>query len=317
MATILWSPSSELYSGFTSRRLKFQFDIISLYNNVQMERNCNSSQPQAFLEADIETGVQLKAVAAADATSPHDGAYPARFTKTLQYWRADIRVDTFMEFQLLLLTFSTGIQDGVSYPDFRCFASNQTGNTVVLAVALAGGVADLFDPVNVGLSLAAFLAGAVLAGHIGIAVGRRRRAWQFGVNLAQTCMMMGAAWIQFVHGVEERGAWARAALTLMAFSSGAQVAAARAMKIPEITTAMATAAWVDLLIDENLIAWKNRPRNRRILFLAALVAGSFAGAFARTGVGSPMALVIAVVVKALVIGGTLFSKSDHDDDTCG
>ncbi|KAK5673850.1 hypothetical protein LTR17_027843 [Elasticomyces elasticus] len=26
--------------------------------------------------------------------------------------------------------------------------------------------------------------------------------WQFGVNLAQTCMVMGAAWNQFVHGVE-------------------------------------------------------------------------------------------------------------------
>ncbi|KAK5107698.1 hypothetical protein LTR62_000892 [Meristemomyces frigidus] len=282
-----------------------------------MGQDRDSIQPQPLLEADMETGVQAKTFAAADATSPHDAAYLALFTRFLQYWHADLRVDAFMEFQLLLLTFGTGIQDGISYPDFRCFASNQTGNTVVLAVALAGGAADLFDPVNVGLSLAAFLAGAVLTGRVGIAVGRRRRAWQFGVNLAQTFMVMGAAWIQFVHGVEERGAWARAALALIAFSSGAQVAAARAMKIPEISTAMATAAWVDLLIDENLMTWRNHPRNRRILFLVALVAGSFAGAFARTGVGSPMALVISGVVKALVIGGTLFSKSDRDDEKCG
>ena len=282
-----------------------------------MRQDHDSRQPQPFLGADTETCVEPRTFAAADATSPHDAAYVTLFTRFRLYWHADLRVDSFMEFQLLLLTFGTGIQDGVSYPDFHCFASNQTGNTVVLAVALAGGVANLFDPLNVGLSLAAFLAGAILTGQIGIAVGRRRRAWQFSVNVAQTAIVMGAAWIQFVHGVEERGAWACAALALIAFSSGAQVAAARAMKIPEISTAMATAAWVDLLIDDNLMTWRNRPRNRRILFLAALVAGSFAGAFARTGVGSPMALVISGVVKALVIVGTLISKSDRNDNKCG
>ncbi|TKA22048.1 hypothetical protein B0A50_08430 [Salinomyces thailandicus] len=282
-----------------------------------MAQGRNSIRPQALPEANVETSVLPQTFAGVDGTSPRDAGQPTFLTRYLQYWHADLRVDAFIELQLLLLTFATGIQDGISYPDFRCFASNQTGNTVVLAVALAGGVADLFDPVNVGISLAAFLAGAVLTGRVGITVGRRRRAWQFGVNLAQTFMVMGAAWIQFVHGVEERGAWARATLTLIAFPSGAQVAAARAMRIPEISTAMATAAWVDLLIDENLMTWRNRPRNRRILFLVALVAGSFAGAFARTGVGSPMALVISGVVKALVTGGILFSKSDSDGDKCG
>ena len=241
--------------------------------------------------------------------TPHVVATTIR-AKIVQYWTEDLRVDASVEAQLLLLTFATGIQDSIAYPDFRCFASNQTGNTVVLAVALAGGVSDLFDPANVGVSLAMFLAGAILTGHLGIAVGRRRRAWQFGVNLAQTLMMIGAAWIQFVHGAVDGRAWASAALALIAFASGSQVAAARAMKIPEITTAMATAAWVDLVIDEGLLVWKNRPRNRRVLFLGALVAGSFVGAFARTDIGSPLALVISAIVKMLVVAAILVGRPE-------
>lgn len=218
-----------------------------------------------------------------------------------------------MEAQLLPLTFAIGIQDAISYPDFRCFASNQTGNTVVLAVALAGQVGELFDPANTGVSLAAFLAGAMSTGHLGNFVGKRRRAWQVAIAVAQTFMVAGSAWIQYVHGADQTGAWARSALALLAFASGSQVAAARAMKIPEITTAMATAAWVDLLIDEGLFARQNRSRNRRALFLATLVAGSFAGAYTRKAIGSPNAIMISAAVKMVVVVAMLISPGESGD----
>lgn len=230
--------------------------------------------------------------------------------KTVVYWSTDLRINAFIEAQLILLTFATGIQDAISYPDFRCFASNQTGNTVVLAVALAGHIHDLFDPANVGTSLTTFLAGAIVTGHLGTAVGKRNRFWQFGVNAVQVCMVFGAAWIQYVHGDQERGNWARAALALIALSSGSQVAAARAMSIPEIPTAMATAAWVDLLIDDGILMRRNRSRDRRVLFLAALIAGSFAGAFMRAQLGSPLALVVSAIGKALVPIAILFTGGE-------
>lgn len=41
------------------------------------------------------------------------------------YLLAPLKVDWLIDFELLLLTFSTGIQDAISFPDFHCFASNQ------------------------------------------------------------------------------------------------------------------------------------------------------------------------------------------------
>ncbi|GAB7358609.1 hypothetical protein MBLNU230_g3840t1 [Neophaeotheca triangularis] len=229
------------------------------------------------------------------------------------YWLVDLHVNTFVEAQLLLLTFAIGIQDAISYPDFHCFASNQTGNTVVLAVALAGQAGTLFDATNTGVSLGAFLAGAMFTGHLGTFVQKQRRAWQVAIALAQTLMVAGSAWIQYVHGTHQSGAWARAALALLAFASGSQVAAARAFKIPEITTAMATAAWVDFLIDEDLFARHNRPRNRRALFLTTLVAGSFAGAYTRKAIGSPDAIMISAAVKMVVIVAMLISPGEREE----
>jgi uncharacterized membrane protein YoaK (UPF0700 family) len=91
------------------------------------------------------------------------------------YLAAPIRVDLLVEIQLLILTFSTGIQDAISYPDFHCFASNQTGNSVVLAIGLAGLGGDLFDLNNVGTSLGSFIAGALITGQVANLVGPRLR----------------------------------------------------------------------------------------------------------------------------------------------
>lgn len=226
------------------------------------------------------------------------------------YCLEDLKVNLLVEAQLLLLTLAIGIQDAISYPDFRCFASNQTGNTVVLAVALAGQVNDLFDPANTGVSLAAFLAGAMATGQLGNSFGRRRRVWQVAIGLAQVLMVVGSAVIQYVHGAEKTGACARGALALLAFASGSQVAGARAMRIPEITTAMATAAWVDLLIDEELFVKRNRSRNRRGLFLATLVVGSFVGAYTRKAIGSPNALIVSAAVKLVVVVAMLVTPGE-------
>lgn len=42
-----------------------------------------------------------------------------------------------LELNLLLLALAIGIQDAVSYPDFQCFASNQTGGCHIPATAHA------------------------------------------------------------------------------------------------------------------------------------------------------------------------------------
>ncbi|KAJ9419247.1 hypothetical protein FOXG_19280 [Fusarium oxysporum f. sp. lycopersici 4287] len=217
-----------------------------------------------------------------------------------RYLSANLEVDILLEIQLLLLTFSTGVQDAVSYPDFKCFASNQTGNSVVLAVGLAGHDDSIFNLSDVGLSLGMFLAGAITTGQLANTVGPRARMWLIFSHCAQTILTFAAAIIHPAYSPYGTGPSAMGSLALLAFASGAQVASMRPFRIQEITTAMATAAWVDLVIDPGLLKLQNRSRNRRAGFLIALVVGSFAGAFMRTGIGSSNALFVSGAGKTLV-----------------
>ncbi|KAI6813702.1 hypothetical protein KC327_g18147 [Hortaea werneckii] len=189
----------------------------------------------------------------------------------------ELRTNSLVEIQLLLLSFSIGIQDAIAFPDFKCFASNQTGNTVLLATGAAGLGGTDFSLSNIGISLGCFVASAMATGQIGNALGPRRRYFLFASHLIQTAMAFGAAALQAVSGGEGSGSFAMGSIALLAFSSGGQVASMRPMRVQEITTAMATAAWVDFVIDPGLFVLNNHSRDRRALFLLVLIAGSFVG----------------------------------------
>lgn len=231
-------------------------------------------------------------------------------SKMRAYFAAPLRVDALIELQLLLLTFSIGIQDAIAFPDFKCFASNQTGNTVVLAVGAAGLGGDQFDLLNIAISLSTFVAGATTTGQIANIVGRRRRDWLLATHFAQTIMVFGAAAIQRVSGNQGTGPFANGSIALLAFASGAQVASMRPMRIQEITTAMATAAWVDFVIDPKLLSSTNRSRDRRALFLLTLVGGSFVGAFTYKAIGSSNTLILSAAVKLLVTLTLLLNRQE-------
>ncbi|KAK0618577.1 DUF1275 domain protein [Bombardia bombarda] len=215
-------------------------------------------------------------------------------TKAWQYLNAQVRPSLFAEFELIILTFCTGLQDAVSFPDFHCFASNQTGNTVflMLAIAMPEMNGEMFVTINIGLALGMFLAAAWLTGQLGHLVGPRRRLWLISCNLVQTCLVFGTAALQYTRGVHLQGAYTLLAIALLAFASGSQVVQSRSLRMTEISTAMATAAWVDLVIDPNLLVLNNRPRTRRVAFLGSLVLGSLAGAYIYKTLGSPAAIAI-------------------------
>jgi len=232
------------------------------------------------------------------------------------YLAADVREDALLEGELLALAFATGIQDATTFPDYHCFASNQTGNTVLLAVGVAGIGGSVFALRDIGISLATFVAGVAIMGALGNLLGPRRRSWLLASSTIQTAMVFVASAIQYRDGVADENS-ALGIITLLAFSSGGQVAMARSLRMTEITTAMATAAYVDLFIDEKLFKLYNRPRNRRILFLASLFAGSFAGAFAYAAMGSAFALLMSAVGKLLVTVSFLFNAEIRDCDRGG
>lgn len=233
----------------------------------------------------------------------------------LSAWlNAPIREDIFLEIELLALAFSTGLQDATTYPDYLCFASNQTGNTVFLAIGVSGiAPGEVFSFANIGVSLSLFILGGWIMGQIGNTVGPRRRMWLLISSMVQTLMVIAAAAIQYTLPIKRQGPAAWTVLTLLAFSSGGQVAMARGVKITEITTAMATAAYIDVLVDPRLWARHNRSRNRRVAFLIMLTAGSFAGAYAHKFLNSAFALLVSAVIKMGVTAAFGFNMRMVED----
>lgn len=221
-------------------------------------------------------------------------------SKIWTYLIEDVRDDIAIETELVLLAFATGIQDAATWPDYGVFASNQTGNTLFLAIGVAGLIQPPKNFANIGMSLGCFVAGGLVMGQLGNYVGSRRRIWLLFSNLFQTALVYGAAVVQYAMPLRPTGPSALGVIAMLAFSSGGQVAMSRGLKVGEITTAMATAAFVDVVVDPKVYKLHNRKRNRRVMFLVVLTAGCFAGAFAQRGVNSPFTIILSGIVKSTV-----------------
>ncbi|KAJ6095455.1 hypothetical protein N7486_006201 [Penicillium sp. IBT 16267x] len=224
------------------------------------------------------------------------------------YLKEDIREDLLLESELIFLSFATGIQDAASWKDYDCFASNQTGNALFLAIGAAKFEGSAYSVSHVGMSLGAFLAGGLVVGQIGNYFGVRKRLWLITSSALQTVMVYAAAAIQHSFTTYPNSPAALVAIFLLAFSSGAQVALGRSLKITDITTAMATSAFIDVAVDPGLLKRKNRQRNRRVIFLLTLTAGCFVGAFSQKAVDSTLALFLCAICKTIVTFAFLLNK---------
>jgi hypothetical protein len=83
-----------------------------------------------------------------------DTSKPTIESKVKTYLNETIGDDIYLEIELLFLAFGIGIQDATTFPDYLCFASNQTGNTVFLAIETAKIGNSKFPFQNIGFSLA-------------------------------------------------------------------------------------------------------------------------------------------------------------------
>ncbi|KAK9773697.1 hypothetical protein SCAR479_09643 [Seiridium cardinale] len=256
---------------------------------------------------------------------PQSGVPPAGktlFSRSKDHLSENVRSSLFAEVELLLLTLFTGIQDAISFPDYHCFASNQTGNTVflMLAIIIPEFNGDMFITANIGAALGFFVFGGWSTGQVSHLIGPRRRWWLILSNFLQSCLVFAAALIQYQYGTEKEGAAAITTVALLAYSSGSQVVQSRSLAMTEISTAMATAAWVDLMIDPHMFTRDNRSRNRRIGFLVVLVLGTLIGAAIYKTAGSAPAIFLSAAGKLLVTVMYFFNGADkakHHDTECG
>ncbi|MCJ1377680.1 hypothetical protein MMC17_000776 [Xylographa soralifera] len=226
------------------------------------------------------------------------------------YFLSKIANDLFLEAELMILAFATGMMDVVTFPDYRVFASNQTGNTALLAVGALHIGGNIISLQHVGVSLGFFAAGGLIGGQFGNLFGCQRRSWLFATNLIQTALVFGAAVLHAHTDKNPDEATDLVIIGLLAFASGGQVAMARTVHIPEVTTAMVTSAYIDFLVDPKILRLNNRPRNRRLVFVCCLMFESFVGAIAYIYVNPAFALYISALGKLLVCLALLFNRGD-------
>ena len=252
---------------------------------------------------------------------------------TRAHWTSTLPVNHLTEFQLLLQTFAVGLQDIVLLQDFMCFASGQTGNAVKLATGFASASSYHSSPsssssnhnhvsnyaclIPPAISLGAFVFGVFTTGRLAAVFGPRKRLLQVSLGLVQMLGLTAAALVlrfsqnnnssQNAHHTQTLNPTtlpSRLSLALLSAATASQIAAARAWDVPEITTAMATGAVVDLFNDPRFFARQNRGRDLRVLFLVVLVAGcaSAAGLRRWVGLGASGILGVSIGVKGVGVG---------------
>ncbi len=165
----------------------------------------------------------------------------------------DLAPDVLLETELMILALAAGINDAMTFPDYGVFASNQTGNTALLAVGALRVAPEKVNLTNVGISLGLFIIGGTILGQLGHVVGRTRRWWLITTNILQTCLILGAAALRHWVAITKESRYRYVVISLIAFASGGQVAMARTVNVPEITTAMVTSAYIDFFVDPKLL----------------------------------------------------------------
>jgi uncharacterized membrane protein YoaK (UPF0700 family) len=178
---------------------------------------------------------------------------------------------------LLVLTFTTGLVDAVSYLGLgRVFSANMTGNVVLLGFGIAGsGGLPVVAPL---VSLAAFLAGAVAGGVLAKRLGDRHPQ-HIATTLAIEVSLLGiAAVLAAVITIHPNAPSGDILIALLALAMGVRNATVRTLAIPDLTTTVLTMTLTAMAADSPLTGGSGQGLTRRVSAVAAMLTGALAGA---------------------------------------
>ena len=204
---------------------------------------------------------------------------------------------------LALLTVVSGLIDAVSYLGLgHVFTANMTGNVVLLGFAAAG--APGFSVAASLASLTAFLAGAVCAGRLILAVSGRRHLLL--ISLAVEGLLTGfASTVAWLAPTVAAG-WARfVVVVLLAFGMGIRNSMIRRLAVPDVTTTVLTMTLAGLAADSSLAGGDNVRMGRRGGAVAAMLAGALAGAwlYLHHRAGLPLTVAAVFVLATAAVFG--------------
>jgi uncharacterized membrane protein YoaK (UPF0700 family) len=199
---------------------------------------------------------------------------------------------------MLVLTVLTGVVDAVSILSLgRVFVANMTGNVVFVGFALAG--ASGFS-LSASLSaLAGFLVGAAVVGAAVDRHGGHRGRLVAIVACGELVLVLAALVAAGVAGSRPGPGYRDGIAALLALAMGAQNAAVRRLKVFDLTTTVLTMTLTGIAAD--LREHDRFAVVRRLLSVAAMLAGAVAGAALVLDVSEVAALVLAASLLVIVI----------------
>ncbi|HAW10841.1 MAG: YoaK family protein [Candidatus Dormibacteria bacterium] len=204
---------------------------------------------------------------------------------------------------LVGMTVITGVVDAFSYLVLgHVFVANMTGNVVFLGFALAGvgGFSVVTSVVAVGAFVVGAAGGGLLRSHLGTRVGRHLAA-ATGIQLLlmAVALLLSAVVAGSVHGALRDGL-----VAILAAALGIQNATARGLAVPDLTTTVLTLTITGIAADARAAGGSGARAGRRLISVAAMLAGAVVGAVLILRGQVTAALAVAVILMAAIVAST-------------
>jgi uncharacterized membrane protein YoaK (UPF0700 family) len=202
---------------------------------------------------------------------------------------------------LLVLTFTTGLVDAVSYLGLgHVFTANMTGNIVFLGFGIAGGTGlPVLAPI---ISLVAFLVGAGAGGRLASRLEDQHTSHFAGALGIEVLLIGLAAIIAIVADVHPDRLSGDVVIALLALAMGTRNATVRGLGVPDLTTTVLTMTLTGLAAESPLAGGTGRGSARRVAAVAAMLFGALAGALLlKTSLVLPLALAAALALATWLL----------------
>lgn len=200
---------------------------------------------------------------------------------------------------LVAMTLVTGLVDAFSYLVLgHVFVANMTGNVVLLGFALVGTKG--FSIAASALAIASFGLGALLGGRVGSLLSSHRGRHLSTAAVMQCAFLAIAVAFAALAGLPVHSGYRYALIVALAAAMGVQNSTARKLAVPELTTTVLTLTITGIAADSTIAGGSGSKSGRRLVAVAAMLAGAVIGAAFVVAGHSVYPLVVALVVASAV-----------------
>ena len=200
---------------------------------------------------------------------------------------------------LLCLTFTSGLVDSFSYLVLgHVFVGNQTGNFILLGLALAG--APGFSVSAQCAALVSFALGTLAGGRIRVGRTDHRGKYLFAAAVGEVVFLVAGGVLAAFTKYPAASGYRFSLIFTLAVAMGIQTATARKLAVPDLTTTTFTQLITATFTDSVLGGGKGSQIGRRIMPFAAILAGAFVGTLFVVAGDVALPLLAASVVGASV-----------------